>query len=245
MLYGAIWLIKWEGGSESCSLWNEWNASRLVGQARHWYEAHFWSHSDNPKLTMLSKLDTSFEARLGFSFFYILFCCHLTHNSHFSKKRLCPWIKFKCEKIFKIDIFIWKHVLDHSKSIPTKKILLKFFDFLVTNFSKNGYVPQKIFQREKIFKIDISVLEPLLDHSKSIPTKKIFFEKNSIFLVIFRLFGPKNRFFFNFEGRNFESFSTHFKRIVLWSFCSITCILTSIELYRLTRIMDFLTKNSQ
>ena len=87
------------------------------------------------------------------------------------------------EKIFKIDIFVLKHVLHHSKSIPTKKIFSKKFRFFGHEFfEKNGYVPEKNFQREKIFKIDIFVLKHVLDHSKSILTKKIF-ENFSIFLV--------------------------------------------------------------
>ena len=60
--------------------------------------------------------------------------------------------KISIGKIFKIDIFVLKHVLDHSKWIPTKKIFSKFFDFWVTNFSKNDYVPDKNFQREKFSK---------------------------------------------------------------------------------------------
>ena len=38
---------------------------------------------------------------------------------------------FQREKIFKIDIFVLKHVLDDSKSIRTKKNFQKIFDFLV------------------------------------------------------------------------------------------------------------------
>ena len=48
-------------------------------------------------------------------------------KSHFSNKRLCPWKKFQRGKFFEIDIFVLKHVLDHSKSITTKKI--RFFSF--------------------------------------------------------------------------------------------------------------------
>ena len=89
------------------------------------------------------------------------------------------------ENIFKVDIFVLKHVLDHSKSIPTKKNFSKNFRFFGHHFfEKNGYVPEKNFQREKIFEIDIFVLRHVLDHSKSIPNKK-FFSK------IFRLFGPQ------------------------------------------------------
>ena len=52
-----------------------------------------------------------------------------TSKSHFSKKRLCPWKKFSMGKNFNLDIFILKHVLDHSKSISTKKNFRKFFVF--------------------------------------------------------------------------------------------------------------------
>ena len=86
--------------------------------------------------------------------------------------------KISTGKFSKIDIFVLKHVLDHSKSIPKNKIFRKIFDFLVTNFSKKRLCPRKKIQREKIFKIDIFVLKHVLDHSKSILTKKI-----AIFLV--------------------------------------------------------------
>ena len=58
--------------------------------------------------------------------------------AHFSKKWLCPREKFfQWEKIFKIDIFVLKYVLNHSKSIPTKKFFSKIFDFLVIFWVKN------------------------------------------------------------------------------------------------------------
>ena len=40
----------------------------------------------------------------------------------FFEKTAVPEKKISVEKIFKIDIFVLKHVLDHSKSIPTKKL---------------------------------------------------------------------------------------------------------------------------
>ena len=56
-------------------------------------------------------------------------------------------------KIFKIDIFVLKHVLDHSKSIPKKKFFFeKFSIFWSPIFRKNGYVPEKSVQWEKISK---------------------------------------------------------------------------------------------
>ena len=61
---------------------------------------------------------------------------------------------------------------------------------------------KKIFQREKIFKIDIFVLKHVLDHSKSIPTKKNF-ENFSIFLVIFDHFWAQKIEFLNFLGAKF------------------------------------------
>ena len=42
----------------------------------------------------------------------------------------------------------------------------------MAHFSKNGYVSEKNFQWEKIFKIDIFVLEYVLNNYKSIPTEK-------------------------------------------------------------------------
>ena len=88
--------------------------------------------------------------------------------------------KFSTGKFLKIYIFVLEHVLDHSKSIPTKKNFSKNFRFFVPNFSKKRLCPKKNFQREKIFKIDIFVLKYVFDHSKSIPTEKIF-ESFSIF----------------------------------------------------------------
>ena len=92
----------------------------------------------------------------------------------------------------------------------------------------------KNFQWEKIFKIDIFVLKHVLDHSKSILTKKKF-EKFSIFLVIFSIFDPKKKIFWSFFGQKidflifwaeiFEFFFTHFIRIVLRSFCAIARLL--------------------
>ena len=38
---------------------------------------------------------------------------------------------FQLEKNFKIEFFVLKHVLDLSKSIPTKKFFSKNLDFLV------------------------------------------------------------------------------------------------------------------
>ena len=52
---------------------------------------------------------------------------------------------------------------------------------IIPIFRKNGYVPEKNFQWEKIFKIDIFVLKHVLDDSKSIPTQKIF-SKNFQFI---------------------------------------------------------------
>ena len=110
---------------------------------------------------------------------------------------------FQREIIFKIDIFVLKHVLDHSKSIPTKKIFFeKFSIFWSPIFRKNGYVPEKNFQREKIFKIDIFVLKHVLDHSKSIPTKKIF-RKIFDFWAIFCHFRAQKINFLNFWGEKF------------------------------------------
>ena len=128
----------------------------------------------------------------------------ITYNSHFSKKRLCPRKKFLMVKIFRIDIFILKYGLDHSKSISTKK----------------------------------------------------FFEKFSIFWSLFAILGPKNRsfeffgieilIFFGGGGKEILNFFfTHFKSIVLRSFCAIARISTPIELCRLTRFIEFLTKNGQ
>ena len=103
--------------------------------------------------------------------------------TNLQKNGYVPEKKIQREKIFKIDIFVSKHVLDHSKSISTENFFLKNFRFFCHQFfEKNGYVPEKKFQREEIFEIDIFVLKHVLNNSKSIPTKK-FFLKN------FRFFG--------------------------------------------------------
>ena len=67
----------------------------------------------------------------------------------------------------------------------------------------------KKFQWGKIFKIDIFVLKHVLDHSKSIPTKKNFsknFRKIFDFLVIFCHFWAQKIDFLNFLGENFWNF---------------------------------------
>ena len=58
------------------------------------------------------------------------------------------------------------------------------------------------------------------------------------------IFWPKINFL-NFEENNFGHFFAHFIRIVLQSFCSFTRFHASIELCRLTRLIEFLTKNRQ
>ena len=74
---------------------------------------------------------------------------------------------------------------------------------------------RKKFLMGKIFEIDIFVLKHVLDHYKSILTKKIFFEKFSIFFGHFSsFFGPKHRKFFeNFflVGTDLEWSKTRFK----------------------------------
>ena len=100
------------------------------------------------------------------------------------------------------------------------KILSIFWAFLVifwvfsifwAIFRKNGYVPEKNFQREKIFKIDIFVLKHVLDHSKSIPTKKNF-EKFSIFWSpIFRKTAMSKKKFST--GKNFQNRYFRFKTL--------------------------------
>ena len=80
-----------------------------------------------------------FNGKLGHQFF---------EKTAMSQKKIFQW-----EKIFKIDIFVLKHVLNHSKSIPTKKNFRKFFDFLVYNFSKKRLCPRKkIFNGKKFSK---------------------------------------------------------------------------------------------
>ena len=50
-----------------------------------------------------------------------------------------PENKFSMGKIFKLDIIVLKHVLDHSKSISTKTIFENFSIFLVIFGAKNRF----------------------------------------------------------------------------------------------------------
>ena len=62
----------------------------------------------------------------------------------------------------------------------------------------------------KSFQIDIFVLKHVLDHSKSIPTKKFFsknFRKIFVFWPFLPFLGPKNRFFDFLGGENLNFFS--------------------------------------
>ena len=135
-------------------------------------------------------------------------------TSNFAKKLFgARWLTFRKKwlshkknsmgKIFKIDIFVLKYVLNHSKSIPTKKNFRKIFDFLVTNFSKKWLCLRKKFQWKKIFKIDIIVLKYVLNHSKSIPTKKNF---RKIFDFLVTNFSKKTAMSQKkiFNGKNFS-----------------------------------------
>ena len=117
----------------------------------------------------------------------------------------------------------------------------RIFSAPKSHFSDKRLCPWNKFTMEKIFKIDIFVLVHVMVHSKSIPTKKPIFENFSIFWSFFAVFG-QNPDLSIFGERNFF---THFKRIVRWSFCAITCILTSFELCWLSRFFEFLTKNGQ
>ena len=69
--------------------------------------------------------------------------------AHFSKKWLSQKKNFQWKKIFKIDIFVLKYVLNHSKSIPTKKMFSKNFRFFGQKFfEKMAKSQKKIFDRE-------------------------------------------------------------------------------------------------
>ena len=84
------------------------------------------------------------SVQASFSEVYLLFCCHLTHNFPlFEKTAMSLKRNFQWEKIFKIDIFVLKHVLDHSKSIPTKKIFSKNFRFFGHQFFEKTAMSQK------------------------------------------------------------------------------------------------------
>ena len=87
-------------------------------------------------------------------------------------------------------------------ALVTSNFAKKLFGARWLTFRKNGYVSEKNFQWEKIFKIDIFVLKYVLNHSKSIPTKK-FFRKFFDFLGHFWSFLGQKIEFFDFLGQNF------------------------------------------
>ena len=111
------------------------------------------------------------------------------------KKRLYPQRKVIMRKNFEIEIFIIKCVLDHSKSIPTKKYFRPKF-FVSAIFST--YEPQS-FEKwlcplrnvimGKNFEIQIFILKFILDHSESIPIKNFCRPKFFVF-AIFRPMAP-------------------------------------------------------
>ena len=96
-------------------------------------------------------------------------------KSHFLKTAM-SLKNLQWEIFFKFDIFIFKYILDHCKSIPTIKIFLNFFRYLVIFC----HFLDKEIRMVNIFKVDIFDLKYVLDHSKWIPSKKNF-EKFSIF----------------------------------------------------------------
>ena len=55
----------------------------------------------------------------------------LLHRCHYGLLSVVP---YNGKKIFKIDIFVLKNVLNHSKSIPIQKIFSKNFRFFVPIF---------------------------------------------------------------------------------------------------------------
>ena len=109
----------------------------------------------------------------------------------FAKTAMSQKKFFQREKIFKIDIFVLNHVLNHSKSIPTKKNFSKIFRFFGHQFfeKKTAMSQKKCFQREEIFKIEIFILKYVFNHSESIPNKKMFSKNFENF-----------RFFWSFLG---------------------------------------------
>ena len=123
----------------------------------------------------------------------------------FWKKRLCPWKKFNGKKfsksIFSFHNTFWT-VLNRFRP---KTFFRKIFDFLSPIFWKTPMSLKK-FSTGKIFKIDIFDLKHVLNHSKSIPTKKIF-EKFSIFGNFLPFLVPKKRFFEFLGGKILIFFS--------------------------------------
>ena len=95
----------------------------------------------------------------------------MSYNLHFSKKRLCPRKNFQCGEIFKIDIFVLKYVLEHSKSIPTKSIFREIFDFSVIFCAKKllfrkFWAQNNCFRKKltKIFEIILWIFKPSYIH---------------------------------------------------------------------------------
>ena len=121
----------------------------------------------------------------------------------------------------------------------------KSFLELDSSFFEKWLCPrEKNFEWEKIFKIDIFVLKYVLNHYKLIPTN-FFFEKFSIFLVTFCHFWAQKYRFYEFLGENFWNFFHPFHKD-----CNVVILRYylhpyAIELCRLTRFIEFLTKNDQ
>ena len=116
--------------------------------------------------------------------------------------------KFSTGKKFSKSIFSFLNTFwtNLNRFRPKKIFFEKFSIFWSPIFRNNGYVPEKNFQREKVFKIDIFVLNHVLNHSKSIPTKNIFSKKFRFFWSFFAIFGPKKSIFRIFSASNFEKF---------------------------------------
>ena len=135
------------------------------------------------------------------------------------------YVKSQWEKIFEIEIFVSKYVLDHSESIPTKKI------FSTKNFCLCHFLTcDPIFRKKgcqvtmgKIFEFEIFVLKYVLDHSESILKKKFFFDQKFLSLTFFDPKMAKNRGFLKIFGRK----KFFFKKIFVPSLRTFIAVLLS------------------
>ena len=110
-------------------------------------------------------------------------------------------------------------------------------------FRNKGYVPEKkFFNGKKFSKSIFSFQNTFWNILNRFRPKKIS-KKFRFFGHFLPFLGPKIDLL-SFWGRIFDFF-THFNRIILRSFCAMLSIPTSIEVCKLTRFIDFLTKNCQ
>ena len=148
---------------------NEWNASRLVGQAR--------------KLELVF----AFGARLISTVRSIMFDCHFSNILVIlGKKWLSPRKKFCNGKKFRFRYFCFKirfktFLIDFDrKNFGQDSLTLPFFYYFGHFGQKMTKSHEKILLWEKNFDFEIFVLRYVSKHSESFPTQKHFWAKNDV-----------------------------------------------------------------